>query len=206
MKKTLLLGLLAMFTLVLSAQNSSQATSQAMSILDKTAAVVGRKGGAQANFVISSAKLGSQSGTIAIKGNMFHARTAKAVVWYNGKTQWSYLKLTNEVNISTPTEAKRMSMNPYTFLSMYKNGYDISMTKSGSNYIVHMTAQNKKRSVQEAYITISKKSYTPSAVKMRQGNDWTTISISGFKATNQPDSKFSFNSKDFPKAEIIDLR
>lgn len=202
MKKALLLALLAIFSLTVSAQSASQAKS----VLDKTASVVGRKGGAQANFKISGSKIGSQSGSIAIKGNMFYATTPKATVWYNGKTQWSYLKLTNEVNISTPTEAKRMSMNPYTFLSMYKSGYDLSMTKSGANYVVHMTAQNKKRSVQEAYITISKKSYTPSMVKMRQGNDWTTINISGFKATNQPDSKFTFNSKDFPKADIIDLR
>lgn len=202
MKKTLLLLLLAVMTIAMNAQSNSQAKS----ILDKTAAVVGRSGGAEANFVISSAKIGSQSGTIAIKGSMFQARTPKAIVWYNGKTQWSYLKLTNEVNISTPTEAKRMSMNPYTFLSMYKSGYTLSSTKSGNNYVVHMVAQNKSRSVQEAYITINKKTYTPSAVKMRQGNDWTTITISGFKATNQPDSKFTFNSKDFPKADVIDLR
>lgn len=202
MKKTLLLCLFAMLGLCVSAQTSSQA----MKVLDKTAAIVGRKGGAQANFVISSSKIGSQSGTIAIKGDKFQACTKKAIVWYNGKTQWSYLKLTNEVNISTPNEAKRMSMNPYTFLSMYKNGYDLSMTKSGSNYVVHMTAQNKKRSVQEVYITINKHSYTPSNVRMKQGKEWTTIKVSGFKATNQPDSKFTFNAKDFPKADVIDLR
>ena len=79
-------------------------------------------------------------------------------------------------------------------------------TKSG-NYVVHMTAQNKKRSVQEAYITISKHSYTPSLIKMRQGtNNWTTITVNNFKAVNQPNSKFTFNAKDFPKADVIDLR
>lgn len=136
---------------------------------------------------------------------MFQARTKKAIIWYNGKTQWSYLKMTNEVNISTPNEAKRMSMNPYTFISMYKNGYNLSMTTKGGNYVVHMVAQNKKRSVPEAYITISK-SYKPSVVRMRQGNDWTTIYVNNFVAKNQPNSKFSFNAKDFPKADVIDLR
>ena len=80
------------------------------------------------------------------------------------------------------------------------------MTTSGSNYVVHMTAQNKHRSVQEAYITINKGSYKPTAVKMRQGNDWTTISITNFKAKNLPNSQFSFNQKNFPKADVIDLR
>lgn len=201
-KKNILLGLLLLVSVCVSAQSSAQA----MKVLNKTASVVGRKGGAQANFNISGKKIGAQSGTIAIKGNKFQARTKKAIVWYNGKTQWSYLKMTNEVNVSNPNEAKRMSMNPYTFISMYKNGYNLSMTKSGSSYVVHMVAQNKKRSVQEAYITINKRTYTPSLVKMRQGNDWTYISVNNFRAVNQPDSKFTFNAKDFPKADIIDLR
>lgn len=202
MKKIFLISLLTILTLGLHAQNAAQARK----VLDKTAAVVGRKGGAQANFTASGSKIGSQSGTIAIKGNMFQARTPKAIVWFNGKTQWSYMKLTNEVNISTPTEAKRMSMNPYTFISMYKNGYTLGMTKSGSNYVVHMTAQNKQRSVQEVYITINKRSYTPSKIRMRQGSTWTNIAVSNFKAVNQPNSKFTFNAKEFPHADVIDLR
>ncbi len=193
--------MLLLFCMGVFAQNRQQA----MKVLNKTAAVVGRKGGAQANFTVSGKKTGTQTGTIAIKGNMFQARTKKAIIWYNGKTQWSYLKMTNEVNISTPNEAKRMSMNPYTFISMYKNGYNLSMTTKGGNYVVHMVAQNKKRSVPEAYITISK-SYKPSVVRMRQGNDWTTIYVNNFVAKNQPNSKFSFNAKDFPKADVIDLR
>lgn len=202
MKRFLLFSLLVIASVCIYAQSASEARK----VLDKTASVVGRKGGAQANFTASSSKIGSQSGTIAIKGNKFLARTPKAIVWYNGKTQWSYMKMTNEVNISNPTEAKRMSMNPYTFISMYKSGYNLGLTKDGSNYVVHMTAQNKKRSVQEVYITINKRSHTPSKIRMRQGSTWTTITVSNFQAKNQPDSKFVFNSKDFPKADVIDLR
>lgn len=203
MSKVFLSVLLSLITFYAQAQNATEAKK----ILDKTAAVVGRRGGAQANFTASSQKIGSQSGTIAIKGNKFYAKTPKITVWYNGTTQWSYTKMTNEVNISTPTEAKRMSMNPYTFISMYKNGYTLGLSAKGSNHIVHMTAQNKKRSVQEVYITINKHSYVPSQIRMRQNNNtWTTISVSDFRAVDQPDSKFSFNSKDFPKADIIDLR
>ena len=72
--------------------------------------------------------------------------------------------------------------------------------------MVHMTAENTKRSVQEVYITIDKSSYTPSLIRMRQGNEWTNISVSNFKARDMPDSEFSFNVRDFPKADVIDLR
>jgi hypothetical protein len=41
---------------------------------------------------------------------------------------------------------------------------------------------------------------------MKQQKGWTTIDIKNFKKTNIADGTFRFNSKDFPSAEIIDLR
>ena len=183
----------------------AQNSEQAMKILDKTATVIGRNGGASANFSIRGNALGATNGTIAIKGNKFYAHTPEATVWFNGKTQWTYMKATNEVNVTTPNEAKQAQMNPYKFITIYKSGYNLSMKSQGSAYHVHMTAQNKKRSIQELYITIGK-NHIPSQVKMRQGENWTTINISNFKAKDQSDAIFSFKAKDFPKAEIIDLR
>lgn len=82
---------LLLFILTLSLGLNAQNAAQAKKILDKTAAVVGRKSGASANFTISG-KYGNTSGTIAIKGNKFNARTSQAIVWYDGKTQWTYMK------------------------------------------------------------------------------------------------------------------
>ena len=199
MKKILAIAFAAMMSLGTMAQTAQQ-------VLDKTAAVIGNKKGATANFKMSSPKFGSASGSITIKGNKFNARTPQAIVWYNGKTQWTYMKNTNEVNVSNPTQAQQMSMNPYTFINIYKTGYNSSLKNAGSNYEVHLTAQNKKRTVQELIITINKKTYVPSVIKMRQGSSWSTIKVSNFRAKNVSNSTFVFNSKDFPKAEIVDLR
>ena len=195
--------ILLAFMAVLSFGAFAQTAQQ---VLDKTAKVIGNKSGASANFSMSSPKYGSASGTIAIKGNKFNARTAQAMVWYDGKTQWTYMKKTNEVNVSNPTQAQQMSMNPYTFINIYKTGYTSTMKTIGSNYKVRLVAQNKKRTVQELILTIDKKSYIPSQIKMRQGNTWSTITVSNFKAKSISNSTFVFNSKDFPKAEIVDLR
>ena len=70
----------------------------AKSVLDKAAATITAPQGVKANFKLSATS-GSTSGTIAIKGTMFYAHTPKATVWYNGKTQWTLMKKTNEVNI-----------------------------------------------------------------------------------------------------------
>ena len=195
--------ILLAFMAVLSFGAFAQTAQQ---VLDKTAKVIGNKSGASANFSMSSPKYGSASGTIAIKGNKFNARTAQAMVWYDGKTQWTYMKKTNEVNVSNPTQAQQMSMNPYTFINIYKTGYTPTMKTIGSNYKVRLVAQNKKRTVQELILTIDKKSYIPSQIKMRQGNTWSTITVSNFKAKSISNSTFVFNGKDFPKAEIVDLR
>ncbi|MDY3282950.1 MAG: LolA-like putative outer membrane lipoprotein chaperone [Prevotella sp.] len=185
---------------------SAQTNKQAMDVLNKTAQVIGHKGGASANFTFSNAKLGTTSGSIAIKGNKFNAHTPLATVWFNGKTQWTYMKKTQEVNVTTPTQAQQMTMNPYTFINLYKTGYNMTLTQNAQSYEVHLTAQNKKRTVQELYISINKKSYVPSRIKMRQNSTWSTITVSNFKAKNQPNSLFTFNQKDFPQAEVIDLR
>lgn len=199
MKKIISIAFMALLSLGTFAQTAQQ-------VLDKTAKVIGNKSGASANFQMSSPKYGSASGSLAIKGNKFNARTGQATVWYNGKTQWTYMKKTNEVNVSTPTQAQQMSMNPYTFINIYKTGYNSSMKTVGGNYEVHLTAQNKTRSVQELIITINKSTYVPSVIKMRQGSTWSTITVSNFKAKSIPNSTFVFNSKEFPKAEIVDLR
>lgn len=202
MKKLSIFLLLMMACLTSGAQNSSLARK----VLDKTAAVVGNKDGASANFSMTSKKYGNITGNIAIKGNMFHAATSDAIVWYNGKTQWSYLKKTNEVNVNTPTEAQQMRMNPYKFITMYKKGYNMGITDKGSNYWIHLTAQNKSGAVQEFYICVNKKTYKLSQIRMRQGSEWTDISISNFKTKKLSNAQFTFNVKDFPNAEVIDLR
>ncbi|MCH5312571.1 MAG: outer-membrane lipoprotein carrier protein LolA [Prevotella sp.] len=199
MKKILTMLLFAM-TMAMPA-----AAQNAKKILDKTAAVVGSKGGASASFNISGGKLSATNGTISIKGNMFHAKTPAAVIWFDGKTSWTYMKNTEEVNVSNPTASQLASMNPYSFINLYKNGYNYTAKEEGSNYEVHLTATGTKN-IQEMYITVNKTTYVPSMVRMRQGKNWTTIKISNFKTADIPNATFRFNSKDYPKAEIIDLR
>ena len=200
MKKILLLLPLLLLTLTVAADNASEARK----VLDKTAAVVTRKGGASASFTISGGKIGIQSGTIAIKGNKFCATTSAAKMWYNGKTQWTYMKSNNEVNVSTPDAKKQMMLNPYTFITLYKNGYNLSMKTEGKTHQVHMVAQGNS-SIKEMYITIDS-SYHPTKVRMNQNGTWTTITITNFSAKNLSDGAFQFNSKDYPTAEVVDLR
>ena len=175
-------------------------------ILDKAAATVSNPGGVQAHFQMISKQFGTTEGEIAVKGNKFHATTPDATIWFDGKTQWTYMKGNDEVNISNPTEAQLQAINPYNFINIYKKGYKLEAKKVEHFYEVHLIPTDKNRKIQEMYIVVDETSYHPTHVKMKQKDKWSTIVISRLKTASLSDNLFKFNSKDFPQAEIIDLR
>ena len=204
MKRYLLISLLFIvcFLFVSLPANAESAKS----ILDKAAASVSNPTGVQAQFQMISKQFGSTSGTISIKGTKFQASTPDAMIWFDGKTQWTYMKQNDEVNISNPTEAELQAINPYNFINIYKKGYKLSSKKVGTSYEVHLKAADKKRKLQEMYIIVDQKTYHPTHVKMQQNGKWSVLLITGLKTTSLSDDMFHFNAKDFPKAEVIDLR
>ena len=178
----------------------------AKSILDKAAATVSNPNGVQANFEMHSKQFGDTSGSISIKGKKFHASTPQAIIWFDGKTQWTYMKQNDEVNVSNPSESELQAINPYNFINIYKKGFKLSSKKVNNSYEVHLKATDKKRKIQEMYIIVDQNSYRPTHVKMLQNGKWSVLLISGLKTTNLSDGLFQFDAKDFPQAEIIDLR
>ena len=198
MKRICFLITVTLFSLATYAQS-------AKSVLDKAAATISIKSGVKANFKMTGG-MGSSSGTIIINGKKFHATTPQATVWFDGKTQWTYVKDNDEVNVTNPNESQLQALNPYNFINLYKKGYDATLNSSGNNHVVHLTATSAERKIRELFITVDKKTYHPTHVKLLQGKKWTVFDISDLKKQNVSDSQFTFNAKDFPKAEIIDLR
>ena len=202
MKKYLLISL----SFIICHLSFSEAHAQsAIKVLDKAASTIALKNGVKADFKMTGG-MGSASGTIVIKGKKFHATTPQATIWFDGKTQWTYLKDNDEVSVTTPNESQLQAINPYNFLNLYKKGYDATLNSSGNSHVVHLTATSSERKIKELFITVDKKTNYPTQVKLLQGKKWTVFDISNLKKQNTPDSQFKFNSKDFPKAEIIDLR
>ena len=77
------------------------------------------------------------------------------------------MKNTNEVNVTTPSQSQQQMLKPKAIINMYRSGYSLSMKTQNKNYVVHMTAENKN--IQEIYVTINKKTYIQSAIKLRLG-------------------------------------
>ena len=182
------------FTLICALSLANVSAQTAKEILDKAASVVNAKKGATADFVMSG-KYGNAAGTISIKGNKFVANTPQAKMWYDGKTQWTYMTSTEEVNVSTPTEAQQQTMNPYRFINLYNMGYAMTKKEVKNGFEVYLKATNPKRTITEMYITVNNQ-FVPTNVKMKTAKGWTNINISNFRKASLPDKAFRFNAKD----------
>ncbi len=132
--------------------------------------------------------------------------------WFDGTTQWSMIEGSNEVNISNPTEEELQSINPYTFVNLYKEGYQYAMTNAtlrGQDcYEVTLTAENANNGIRKLILDIDKGSLWPLCIRLNTApGKWTRISIYDVSAGHGwDDDFFRFNNKDYPQAEIIDLR
>lgn len=199
MKKTILA------VTMLMAMATAAVAQTAQQVLEKAVKNINLESGVKANFKMTNA-LGSTSGTIAVKGTKFHAVTPEAIMWFDGKTQWTYMKNNDEVNVANPSATQLQALNPYNFLNLYKDGYKPTMTTADNAYNIHLTATNPTRRVKELFVTVNKKSNMPTQVKVLQGTKWITFDISNIIRQNFDDSTFRFNQKDFPTAEVIDLR
>lgn len=195
----------------------AQQQAQAKTILDTTAATFRKTGGIKVEFDVKSFVKGRPAGTvngvIQLKGEKFMLRTEDAITWFDGKTQWSYLPGSDEVNVSTPTEAELQSANPYALLQVYQHGFNYQMgtTKNFRGKQVNevvLTAKNKAQDTQRILLYITKDSYQPVYILMEQRDkSRSEITITGYQTGMKfADSAFVFDKKQYPRAEIIDLR
>jgi outer membrane lipoprotein-sorting protein len=190
----------------------------AKSVLDKTAATFTEKGAVKAEFVIKHFLGQTQNGqpmtgSILLNGKKFKLNAEGITTWFDGKTQWTFVPENEEVNVTEPTDEELQSINPYTFLNFYKKGYKYKFgnTKSfqGKNiYEVVLIAKSQKQDIKQVVLFVEKSTHQLMQIKFRQGtNNWMSITVTSFKGGQKvSDSTFSFDKKDAPNAEIIDLR
>lgn len=207
--------ILILICLLSSLGGHAQKDPQARKILDATASVLQKQGGFQIKFTATTFQKGQEqgrlSGTMQIKGKKFRLSTPDMTTWFDGKTQWSYLKANEEVNVSNPTDEELQTLNPYAFIALYKKGYDYTMkpttTYGKAAYEIKLKAENKAQQLQTLLLDVEQATQMPLCVRIYDGQHWVRIAIDSFTARQKfNDEVFRFNAKDYPKAEIIDMR
>lgn len=194
-----------------------QAQNEAQTILDKTSAVFADNRGIEAKFRLqisqSGKPAGETSGSLRIKNDKFVMETPDGTTWFNGKTQWSYLVSSEEVNISNPTQEELQSINPYLILNMYKKGFTCRLgnqqTFAGKQiYEITLTPANRNNDISHITLYIQKQTYQPLYIEVLQKNkNLSKITITGYRTKQKfPDKIFTFDKQKYPDAEEIDLR
>ena len=215
MRKYIFSVLIALLSLPVIAQ---QQQSQAKAVLEKTAEAFKKAGGVRADFTLKALNdgrlEGRENGVIQLKGEKFMLKTSETTTWFDGKTQWSYMVRNDEVNVSTPTQEELQQINPYTFLYMYQKGfsYKLGTTKTFRGkavWEVVLTARDKKQELERITLFVTKDTYEPLYILLQQRGQQTRneITVTSYQTgQNYTDRVFTFDKKQYPNAEVIDLR
>ena len=199
MKKLFFTLLTLLLPYCLSAQ-----TDKAKAVLDKVISTFTEEGGIQIDFE------GTEKGTIVMKGKKFYLHSGQIQSWYDGKTQWSYVADTEEVNISHPTPEELQGINPYFILVNYQENFESSYkglkTHEGKQ-VQEIVLAPKGNGHEQITLWISKTSH-PIYIKVENnGKPVSEIHVKNVRKQKEiNDHVFRFNKSLYPNAEIIDLR
>ena len=201
MKRLFTFWMLALLPFCISAQTDTKAAE----VLDKVLEDLSKSSGIRAEFG------GSETGFLLLKGEKFYLNNGNIQSWYDGKTQWSYVADTEEVNISHPTLEELQGINPYLILMRYKSDFNYAYKGNGTRngvkgHEIILTSKHSEHSdIIRVFVTTT---YQPMAMKMEQnGRTLSEINVISYKINQKlEDGMFQFNRSLFPNAEIIDMR
>ena len=207
------LPLLTAFLLLVPASsglNLYGQTGEARSLLDRVAQAFVDGGGVKAEFRVD----GGASGSIYLSGERFVIETGSMKTWFDGSTQWTYLNSSDEVNISNPTPEELQTLNPYAWLSLYKQGYSLSLSQTTDSRgrtlsVVTMNKTDKSPGPATVSVTVNTANYRLQRVEltMQSGTSPIVIDISSYAdGLSLADDYFVFPRAKYPTAEVIDLR
>lgn len=208
-----LTALLFITTLPLPAQTDARATE----ILKGVSAKYRSYKSLQASFKLiridqSTKKSENFSGSIMISGTRYNFSMGDQTVMCDGKLTWTYLKESNEVQISE-AKSDESSISPTNIFTMYEKGFRtkfISEKKSGNKTIqqIELTPEDQRKSYFKILLSIDKAGKFVSEAKIfEKGGGILTYTIVRFTPNIAvSNDNFVFNKSKFPGVEVVDLR
>lgn len=218
--RLLLFGVFIFFGSNVFSQNNSLGANDpaAKTILDNVSAKFKTYKTVIANFTLSitdaNGKVqGSKRGVVYMKGSKYRVSISGQEIFSDGDNIWTYDKSANEVQITKfdPTA------NTITPQKMFTNFYDKDFlyklngeTKRGKKTIqeIELTPVDKTKTFFKVLVGIDKISRNIVSTKVfeKNGNRY-IYTITNMK-TNTPvaESLFKFDTKSYPKVEVVDLR
>lgn len=150
------------------------------------------------------------SGRLLLKGQQFYLDMNEMQVWFDGKTQWTYLPQSNEVSITEPSEEELGEINPVALLIAFRSKSNLRAGRSRNtqNHLVEFTPKSNRETFTKVEVEFAKASGNLVSIRMenRDGSRQ-EISLSNYQrnVAVQPEN-FTFDRSKFRNVIINDLR
>lgn len=150
----------------------------------------------------------TEKGNLTISGNKYIVSYSDNKVFCDGKTVWVYQKETNEVNISNVEGSENEILNITKFISEANNKFRSKLIREeNGNYIIDLSPKTKSE-FSKVRLKINKQTSRIASMEVNyKGGNVYSYTISNYKTKVKiKDSGFAFSKKDYPTANLIDLR
>lgn len=154
----------------------------------------------------------SKRGALYVKGAKYRLEMGPLTIICDGKTLWNYNKENNEVQISDYDPASA-EVNPSRIFSIYEKGYlsqfiEEKIENGRIIQLIELTPIDKKKSFFKIKLYIDKgmSQIVRSKIFDKNGNVYTYEVVKFQGHIKMKEQFFTFNKKDFPGVEVLDLR
>lgn len=213
MKNLTLLSLLIFTALTAFSQSKDK---KAADLLDQVSAKTKSYKSIKADFTYTlenkQAKINeTKSGTLMLSGDKYKLSAGDQTVISDGKTIWTYIKESNEVQVND-LDAKDESMTPSKLLTSYNSNFKSKIVRDKNqtdpNVETIELTPNSTKNFNRAMLLVDKnKKQVKSFTLFDKNGNVFTYKITKYQ-TDVPvtAADFSFDAKKYPGVEVIDMR
>ncbi len=151
-------------------------------------------------------------GTVWIKGNKYRVDLMGSIVFFDGKTKYTYLKESNEVNITEPDDDDDV-LDPSKIFTMYNKDFKYKFVSdkfedTRALQTVDLFPKDLEKEYSRVRLRIDKTKNQIFEIKQfgKDGNYYTIRIMKFTPNVKLNDTFFNFNKAKYPGVEINDMR
>lgn len=194
----------------------AQTDQQAKVFFDKTIAVL-QNSSLQTDFSVTYENAvtndsETKQGKLLLKGNKFYFLLETIELFFDGKTQWMYMKEVDEVSISEPTGNELSDVNPILMIKEFRKThtvqFDADDVASSQNRLLNLYPFDKNADHFKVALVVKASTKQIVSIKISFKNGTSTLfSTKNYQTLKTlSDATFVFDKSKYPNVIINDLR
>jgi len=198
---------------VLFAQNNAPLVT---SVMEKTAKKYNLLSAFAFDFTLNidegGKRIDSFSGVLLVKKDNYYLTFDEQIMANDGTIMWNYQKDTNEASIFDAEDDEFSIFHPLKLLNNWEKEYNAKFMReeelnNQKMNIIDLTPKKKSPFYKIRLFIDQKSSYIQQIIMYDMGGTTLTYLVTKFTPNLAvADTKFSFNKKDYPNVQVIDMR